>query len=169
MTRIMTFGNGKWSLPLDPGSVLRDAGGNALPLNAGVTKFEFGYRDIRFVGRLEVEPSHVSLRLVGDLGPMPFSAESMAARTGLTRICTVANEQLQISRFRVAQGRILLGGEPAIDQPPTATGLLTALARFLMPARPYLDLIGVYLRPPLAPAQPDEPALQPTWRRRRRP
>jgi len=167
MTRMMTFGTGRWALPLDPGSVLHDAGGKALPINDSTTQFEFGYRDIRFAGRLEVERGTVSLRVVGDLGPMPFSAESLPARAGLTRICAVANEELSLAQLRVVQGRILLGTDQPLDQPPTATGLLTALARFLLSSRPYLDLIAVYLRPPLTPAQPGEPVLQPTWRRRR--
>lgn len=167
MSRMMSLGSGKWALPLDPELVLRDGGGNALPLNDGTTQFEFGYRDIRFVGRLEVGGGTVSLRVVGDLGPMPFSAESIPARSGLTRICAVANEELGGTHLRVVQGRILLGAETPLDPPPTATGLLTTLARFLLPARPYLDLIAIYLRPPLAPAPPGEPVLQPTWRRRR--
>jgi len=164
----MSFGSGGWALPIDPGSVLRDGSGKALPLADGTTQFDFHYRDIRFVGRVEVDHGSVTLRVVGDVGPMPYSAESTQARAGLARICAVANDSLKRARLRVAQGRILLGTDIALETPPTATALVTAIVEFLLPAQPYLELIAVYVRPPLAPARAGETALQPEWRKPRR-
>lgn len=168
MTKIMTFGSGGWALPIDPGSVLRDGSGKALPLADGTTQFDFRYRDVRFVGRVEVDHGSVTLRIVGDVGPMPYSAESAQARAGLARICAVANDSLKHARLRVVQGRILVGTDLALETPPTATGLVSAVVEFLLPTRPYLELIAVYLRPPLAPAKKGETALQPEWRKRPR-
>ncbi|WP_235720778.1 hypothetical protein [Magnetospirillum molischianum] len=161
----MTFGSGGWALPIDPGSVLRDGSGKALPLADGTTQFDFRYRDIRFAARVEVDHGSVTLRVVGDVGPMPYSAESTQARAGLTRICAVANESLVGARLRVAQGRILLGKDITLETPPTATALVSAVVEFILPTRPYLELISVYLRPPLAPARAGETALQPQWRK----
>lgn len=137
------------SLPVEPG---------------GVMTFDFAFRSIRFAVRYEEGPDGGSLRLVGDLGPMPFTAESPAARAGLAAIVLEAADLLGPS-FRQAEGRILLGREITIDRPATASKLIAAVAGILVPAIPYLDLIAVYIRPPLALSAPGERALRPEWRR----
>lgn len=137
------------SLPVEPG---------------GVMTFDFVFRSIRFAVRYEEGQENGSLRLAGDLGPMPFTAESPAARAGLATIVLEAADLLGPS-FRLAGGRILLGREFTIDRPVTACKLIAAVASMLVPAIPYLDLIAVYIRPPLAPAAPGERALRPEWRR----
>ena len=54
-----------------------------------------------------------------------------------------------------------------MPRPLTATVLVTAATNFLIPARPYLDLIAEVVRPPLAPAKPGESSVRPGWRRLR--
>lgn len=144
---------GGMCLPLDMEAL------EALPINpGGVFQFDFTFHDIRFAIRYEEKDEHGQLRVVGDVGPMPFSA-------GLNQIMRAGNDALQ-SRFRVAQGRVLLGTEVDIDRPVTATKLISAVAMLIIPATPYLDLIALYLRPPMAPAKPGLPALRPEWRRK---
>ena len=46
----------------------------------------------------------------------------------------------------------------------TVTNPIAAVAAALIPAVPYLDLIAVYIRPPMAPARRGEPALRREWR-----
>lgn len=147
-------------LPLDVEAL------ESLPVNpGGVIRFDFSYRNIRFAIRYD-ELDHGGLvKVVGDTGPMPFSAEAPAARAGLSQIMLAANDHLG-PRFRLAAGRILLGNEITVERPVTATKLIGAVASLLVPATPYLDLIAIYLRPPLEPAKPREPALRPEWRRK---
>lgn len=153
------------ALPLDIDAVLEEAETAPLTLKDGPVAFDFGFRFVRFGGRLEQQGECTGLRLVGDLGPLPFSAESPAARAGLTRIVEAGNSVLGAGTFRIAQGRILLGGAMAIPSPPTAVSLVSAITRFLVPATPYMELIAMYVRPPLAPARPGESAVRPEWRR----
>lgn len=150
-----------------------------LPVTAGGTiQFDFAYRNIRFVARYQDnEAGHDgearqdnatggALKLVGDLGPLPFTAESPAARTGLGFIVVHANDLLG-STFRFTNSRILLSTVVDVARPVTATNVISAVASVLIPAAPYLDLIAVYVRPPLAPARPGESALRPEWRKAR--
>lgn len=140
------------SLPVDPGGVIR---------------FDFAYRHIRFAVRYDEHQAGGVVKVVGDAGPMPFTAESPAARAGLNQIMAAANDLLP-ARFHLSAGRILLGGETAVDRPATAAKLITAVATLVVPAVPYLDLVAIYVRPPLDPTKPGEAALRPEWRRRPR-
>ncbi|ARJ64804.1 hypothetical protein WV31_03490 [Magnetospirillum sp. ME-1] len=166
MSKSNAFSLGGMSLPLDIDAVLEGAEAPPLALGDGPVAFDFGFRFVRFAGRLEQAGSAaVQLKLVGDLGPMPFSAESPAARAGLARIVDAGNSVLGGGSFRINQGRILLGGEFAIATPVSAVRLVSAVTRFLAPAIPYMELIAMYVRPPLAPARPGESAVRPEWRK----
>jgi len=165
MARTITFEPGSWELPIDLGAVLDHQGSHGLPVAGGVAQFDFGYRDIRFVGQVGSAAEAIRLKVVGDVGPMPFSAESLPARAGLGRIVAEAGSVLGGTPFKVNQGRIFAGMETELDAPLTATALVAAVALFLVRLSPYLDLIAVYIRPPLAPARPGETSLRPEWRR----
>ena len=168
MSKAKTFTLGGKALPLDMDSVLGEADAPPLSLVEGAIAFDFGFRFIRFAGKVEETEGAARLKLVGDLGPMPFSAESQAARAGLLRIVAAGNEVLGAGCLRIVQGRILLGGDMVPPMPVSAVGLVSEVSRFLVPAVPYLELISLYIRPPLAPARPGESAVRPEWRRNAR-
>jgi hypothetical protein len=165
MSMSNAFSLGGMSLPLDIDAVLEGAEAPPLSLDKGPVAFDFGFRFVRFAARLERQGDGALLRLVGDLGPMPYSAESPAARSGLARIVESGNSVLGAGTFRVVQGRILLGGEGPVPCPVAAVGLVSAITRLLAPAIPYMELIAMYVRPPQAPARPGESAVRPEWRR----
>ncbi len=147
-------------LPLDVESL------EALPINpGGLIQFDFVYAHIHFAARYEEGEQNGHLRLVGDVGPLPFSAESPSARAGLSQIMRAAAEVLGPS-FRMTQGRILLGHDVDVPRPVTAINLISAVARSLIPALPYLELIALYVRPPMEPAKPGTSAVRPEWRRK---
>ena len=149
---------GGMCLPLDIEAL------ESLPINpGGVFQFDFVFHHIRFAIRYEEHDSHGRLRVVGDVGPLPYSAESPAARSGLNQIMSRANEVLG-AQFRLNQGRIVLGSEAEIERPVTATKMIATVAAALIPSVPYLDLMAVYIRPPQAPAKRGEPVLRPQWR-----
>jgi hypothetical protein len=152
---------GGMCLPLDVEAL------ESLPINpGGVIQFTFLFANISFAARYDEGERGGRLRLVGDVGPLPYSAESPEARAGLAQIIRAANDVLGPC-FRTAQGRILLGADEQIAHPVTAVSLISRVAASLIPATPYLDLISVYVRPPLEKARPGTSAVRPEWRRRR--
>jgi hypothetical protein len=167
MSKAKSFTLGGKALPIDLQAVMSDDDGMPLSVGDGNIQFDFGFRNIRFAGRIEQSQGRAHLKLVGDLGPMPYSAESPAARAGLARIVDAANAHLGGSVFRVTQGRILLGGDLDIPVPVSATGLITSVAAFLLPALDYVDLIALYVRPPLAATRQGESAIRPEWRKQK--
>lgn len=151
------------ALPLDIESL------ESLPIPAGgIIQFDFTWRHIRFTCRYQEGTDGGTLRIAGDVGPLPFTAESPAARAGLNQIAADANDLLGPT-FRFSQGRILLIAAEPVQRPLTATHVVAAAVAILIPVAPYLDLISVYIRPPLAPARPGESALRPEWRGRKLP
>ena len=111
MSKSNGFSLGGITLPLDIDAVLEGAEAPPLSLGDVPVAFDFGFRFVRMAAKLEQSGSSAQLKLVGDMGPMPFSAESPAARAGLARIVDSGNSVLGNGTFRIAQGRILLGGE----------------------------------------------------------
>ena len=166
MSKAKTFTLGGKPLPADIHTVWTEDSGQSLAVGDGITLYDFAFRDIRFAGRLEQADGCAHVKLVGDLGPMPYSAESPSARIGLARIVEAANAHLGDTHFRISQGRILLGNDLEIPAPVDATRLVTAMAKFLVPTLPYLELIAIYMRPPLAAAKPGESQLRTEWRRK---
>lgn len=170
MSKTSRFSLGGKTLPIDVHSAWVDVEG--LPIDVGgPVLFEFSYHDVRFAGRYEEDSGQAHLKLVGDAGPLPFTAEAPAARAGLARIVEAANDVLALKgqgpAFRITHGRIMLGRDLPVVTPVTATGLVATIAAFLIPATPYLDLMSVYVRPPLAPAKAGESAVRPEFRLRR--
>jgi hypothetical protein len=166
MSKAKSFTLGGKALPLDMDSVLSEADAPPLSLGDGAISFDFGFRFVRFAGKIEEADGCAHLKLVGDLGPMPFSAESQSARAGLLRIVDAGNGLLGAGHFRNVQGRILLGGDLVLPMPVSAVGLVSEVTKFLVPALPYMELIALYIRPPLAPSRPGESAVRPEWRRK---
>lgn len=161
----LTFGTR--SIPLGIGAIVDD---DAMSLALAPIQFDFAYCGVRFACRCEQHADGAVLKLVGDAGAMPFTAESPSARTAVQSIVDHANGTLPGTpgpALRLTQGRILLGTEHQLPSPITAVALVAAIARFLVPALPYLGLLAEVVRPPLQPAKRGESALQPGWRRLR--
>jgi hypothetical protein len=128
-------------------------------------RFRFSYRQLPLTVTVRAEADRSRLHLAGDLGALPFSAESAVARAELQMVIESANNHLG-GVFQVTEGRISLVGTHYIPNPLTAVGLVSGLAQILIPVRPYLETIEVFLVPPDA-RHPGEGALRSEWRRPR--
>lgn len=141
-----------------------DSGAISRRLQQGPIKFDFVYHAIPIAVMLEEVPPMARLKLVGDVGPMPYTAESAAARVNVQAILDAANHALG-PVFRVtADNRILLGGERALAAPVTAVTLIEAVVQILRSLEGYLECIAVFLRPPATGGRNRLGAVLPAWR-----
>lgn len=127
-------------------------------------KFRFSYRLLPFAAHFRTEGETSVIDITGDIGPMPFSAESTLARVELQTVLDAANAHLG-EVFRVHDGRIHIVGTVRVAPPVTAVGLVAAITQFLLKRRPYLETIEVFLLPPGEARMSGETALRPGWRR----
>lgn len=153
------------AMPLDIYALAADGAGNVIRVDSqGPIRFRFVYRGIPIAVEIEDADGASDLRMVGDVGPMPFTSESADARVDLHAIIDAANGHLG-QRFRVSEdGHILMAMRAPIEPPLNAARLVAALVRALAPVTPYLECIAVFLHPPCA-RKPGEGALAADWRR----
>lgn len=113
----------------------------------------FSCRLVPFDLRLDTDPAAeggpdgLRLSLEGDVGPMPFSAESPMARAALAQIVADGNAHLGGGMVIVA-GRIRLMLSAPIGKPDGLVGLITAIVGLVAPWVPYLEAIAVFVAPP---------------------
>jgi hypothetical protein len=141
-----------------------DEGGGTEKIERRDFNFRFSYRQIPFAAQYRAERDPSKIDIVGDIGPMPFSAESALARIELQTVLDAANAHLG-EIFRIIEGRIQIVGEAMVTPPVTAVGLITAITHFLLKRRPYLETIEVFLLPPGDVKASGEASLRPGWRR----
>ena len=137
---------GNQRLPLDLSAIAVDAEGPLVATKQRDFSFRFTYRrTVLSIHFCAGDAPCVEIR--GQLGAMPFSAESPGARFALGAILDAANSHLGAG-FCVIAGRIWLSGTVPLDGPVTAVDLVSLLSAFLVPRKPYLELIDIYLEPP---------------------
>jgi hypothetical protein len=110
----------------------------------GPVRFEFSFREIAFTGQFEERDGIAQLRLVGDLGNLPFSAEAKVARQNILAIVKSANQVTGDSFFVTEQGRLLLRRAAMLEHPVTGPGLITGVISALHMINAYLDLVMMF-------------------------
>jgi hypothetical protein len=103
--------------------------------------FRFTWDGIDFAARIDATDAGARLRLVGDLGPVPFSVEGASARD---RLLSLVRWGDAIGECRFVIGRrhhLNLLGEAPIATPLNGTAIVTTATNFLLHARPYIDLV----------------------------
>ncbi len=97
-------------------------------------------------GLEELSPSDpgqfpLALRLKGDLGPLPFTAERRETRSGLIALAGW-RDATGPCRFHLDRRQhLMLLCEAALAPPLTGAGLTAAIVQCLLSARPYIDLV----------------------------
>lgn len=130
---------GRQNLPLPLNAIAVDASGKVLRTERDKLAFSFAFAGTRFDATAALGGGNkLNLALTGDLGPMPYSAESRVARSAVLDM--VAAGDFSFGRFAVAKNQMIrVEGTIAIEQPLTPVALLTALTMFLVDLKPHLD------------------------------
>ena len=149
--------------PVDIHALAVDGEGHELGGSSQRIAFRFTYRNVPFTARFEEAAEGPGLDLHGDVGPMPYSAESALARLELQTIVNAANEDLG-NLLMIADGRILIVGSARLTSPVTAAALISSIVLFLLPLKPYLETFEVFLQPPGEAKTATQTALRPAWR-----
>ena len=133
---------GELQLPLDITSIVQAQSGQLGTASHAEFSFRFRYRETGFVVRCKSQGGQASAHISATLGVMPFSAESASQRLYLQEIHHGAVEHLG-PIIALSRGRFQLDTHLPLPAPITATGLITALTRFLLPLKPYIELMAM--------------------------
>jgi hypothetical protein len=103
--------------------------------------FTFDCAGVTLTARAGREVDEAWLEVEGDLGPLPFSAESREARSELIAILLAA--KLTDHRyFGIGPDqRIRLRGEIPLTCPLTPAAILTGVTTFTLAVRPFIELL----------------------------
>lgn len=146
MENSFQFVLGRQVLPLDIHAIAADAEGHLLKVTwDGPVRFRFDY-DGWLVEAVLIEDATTRLELSADLGAMPFTAEARSERASLQAVVDAGNGHLGGLFLVTRDRRIRLSLAGVVDGPLTAVGLVATVARLLLPATPYLELLAVFLR-----------------------
>lgn len=155
-------------LPLDMQALAVDECGDMVTVDCSFPlRFGFVIHGVPFAAVLDESDEGIGLSLLGELGPMPYSAEAVQARVNLHAVIDAANEHLGPHLEVSNDGRMLLHRRAIIRGPLTAVNIISAIARLLLPSAGYLECVAAFVRPPALAAKQGESAVLPEWRNRR--
>ncbi len=140
-------------LPLELGSIEVTEDGRVAPSAGGrPLTFSFYYRGLPFAG--EVGPQDgATLRLVGEFGKLPFTAEMPQGRRAIRNLVAESQRNPRI-RFLITRAQdIRLAMEVTPPKPRTPVGLVAAVAALLLEAQPATQAMTALLSTRFQPTQ----------------
>jgi hypothetical protein len=133
---------GAWKVPLDITLLAVNDRGQTVGAAQPEFNFHFRYRGHTFNVKFRDQGETANMDLHAWMGSLPYTAESGPRRQALRAILSGANQDLG-PLFTVTRGKIGLRHMLDLPVPVTAVGLITALSKFLLPLKPYLDLMDM--------------------------
>lgn len=115
-------------------------------------EFGFQYRDIPFVVRAEAAGQGTAMEIRASLGDLPYTVEDPGRRMTAYAIVQAASKGLGGRIMLDGNQRIVLSERYQLDEPLTPQALLTRAVRLVLEAKPYLELLELVVKPPLAAA-----------------
>jgi len=107
--------------------------------------FTFEYCGIGFRGHTRRLEDRAWVTVCGNLGPVPYSAESPSGRTGTLQTLDDARRSRR-GRFLVSPDKsILVGCAWKVPLPVSPEDALAGIAIFLLAAKPYFDSFAAHL------------------------
>lgn len=111
--------------------------------------FSFEYGGFLFAVHASAEQQRTKIRLHANLGDMPDTAENAIARNHAMAVLRSASRALGGRVSLTPQQRIMLREEITIAEPLTPVTLMSRTAELLIMAKPYLELLTHFVRPPV--------------------
>lgn len=102
--------------------------------------FRFRWQGLGFVAGVREVEDGARLRLLGDLGPIPFSAEAPGERRTLLELISWSNADGKCRFIVDPRQRLTLLGEAPVPTPLTGAGIVASAVQFLLQAQPYIVL-----------------------------
>lgn len=110
--------------------------------------FSFEFMGCLFAARAEADETGCRVRIHANLGHLPYSSESRNLRTNIGAIILAANSALDGRMQLTREQRILLFNDVHLNEPLTPTMFMTRTVRFLVKAKPFLELIVPLIESP---------------------
>ncbi|MBM3556805.1 MAG: hypothetical protein FJX47_14775 [Alphaproteobacteria bacterium] len=104
--------------------------------------FTFRWNGRRFAVAITDAGDKAKATIIGSLGALPYTAENREGRRNLLGLLEVPRTAIATGAYRLgAQGRLDFRGEVEIDHPVTGQAIMVGLVKYLLGAKPYVDLI----------------------------
>jgi len=120
----------------------------ALPQTMGVTVaptneivFRFAYLDVPFAGRVERRGVGAVLRLTGDLGPLPFTAQAAERRRRALWTIAAACRETELDWSVSEKQAIAVAGEIELARPLTPAAMVSGAIALLLQGERYLKFL----------------------------
>ena len=105
-------------------------------------RFTFKVYGFPFIAIIDDVDGQNRLRLIGDVGTVPFSAENPRARARIMKLIGWGEAADQCRFSSATGGRLAFLGETEVPQPLTGRGVVTALVKYILRTRAYFFLVA---------------------------
>lgn len=127
----------------DLNAALTDLQGELLKFECDLPcRFTFKVYGFPFVAVIDDVEGQNRLRLIGDVGTVPFSAEDAAARERILKLIGWGEASDQCRFSCSSSGRLAFLGETEVPQPLTGRNVVTALVKYILRTRAYFFLVA---------------------------
>jgi hypothetical protein len=109
--------------------------------SGGPLCFRFCFKEVPFTARIAQQQDGAALSLTGDLGTLPFTAESPRRRRRLRLVLAAARRAPGMAWEITGDHHISVSGETMLALPLTPVAVIAAATGLLLRSRPYLELI----------------------------
>lgn len=102
--------------------------------------FRFRWQGQQYVGRIERGGGGLVIKLLGDVGPLPYSAENQKRRQGWISLANWRGGETEYRFGVTARRRLTLLAQRPIGEPLSVVSIMAELTKMLVTTRPYLTL-----------------------------
>ncbi len=106
-----------------------------LPVN-----FRFHWREIPFTARIDDFSGQTRLRLICDLGVVPYTAENPGLRQAMMGLVHTGDLGDGARYAMGGENRVNLVGDAPVPEDLSGTSIIATVTGFLLKLRPYIDL-----------------------------